>query len=711
MKYEYKDTVYDDDSLVSLKSKNQITVKDEEMRRIVKAIEDAEPTKTHIDDNLSREERNALKEIQGNDQIIIKEADKGGALVIMDTAFYKEKLVMKDHLNDKQTYRKVDSNSDKQSFNKMKEIIKEHAKCLTKKEIESVTCPDWTTSEFYVRPKIHKCKSIIEEIKRNPGEVIQLNGAPDLVGRPIVAGVNSPTRNLSDLIGKILSPIVPEQTTYIKDDWDYIRNLPAEIDFKCNLFGCDIKSLYTSIPHDLGLKAIKYWLNRCRHLVDKRFTNKFILDSIEFLLKNNNFYFDEFVLNQLTGTAMGSSFASFYACLTIGYLEETILFPKIEECYTTETAMIVKNTYKRFMDDGIVFLPLEISKNTFLQLLNEMHRDIVFTLEDSEMVSGSQKLNFLDLSILLHEDGKIDRDIFYKITNTHDYVHYNSFHATHVLNNVPFNLAKRIIVFVSKSEVMEARLQQLKEYLLKCEYPPHIIDKGIHNARLQGPAPQKTSKNNILAFVHPNMSNFDFRNIIDTAKNLLKYTKSDEIRNLFKDIRIIEGIKQPKNLMNSITHTRFRSNQTTVDPLRPGLYAECRSSSGCELCSMGYIKECTSFYTSNGINWNIRSHINCNSKNVLYFLTCLKCVGENRITKTGKSITTLRARMNNHRSNCRTGRTSDVFDRHVHECMKENKSFDEPLFEIRAFFKLSSPDKLLTYEDEFHRRKYAIINT
>lgn len=148
-----------------------------------------------------------------------------------------------------------------------------------------------------------------------------------------------------------------------------------------------------------------------------------------------------------------------------------------------------------------------------------------------------------------------------------------------------------------------------------------------------------------------------------------------------------------------------------MDPLRPGLYAECRSSSGCELCSMGYIKECTSFYTSNGINWNIRSHINCNSKNVLYFLTCLKCVGENRITKTGKSITTLRARMNNHRSNCRTGRTSDVFDRHVHECMKENKSFDEPLFEIRAFFKLSSPDKLLTYEDEFHRRKYAIINT
>ena len=70
-----------------------------------------------------------------------------------------------------------------------------------------------------------------------------------------------------------------------------------------------------------------------------------------------------------------------------------------------------------------------------------------------------------------------------------------------------------------------------------------------------------------------------------------------------------------------------------------------------------------------------------------------------------------KTRMNNHRSNCRTGRTSDVFDKHVHECMAANNSFNDPFFEIRAFMKLSTADKLITYENEFHKREYATINS
>ena len=81
--------------------------------------------------------------------------------------------------------------------------------------------------------------------------------------------------------------------------------------------------------------------------------------------------------------------------------------------------------------------------------------------------------------------------------------HYDSFHPKHVLNNVPYTLAKRIIVFVSNSVVMETRLEQLKSWLLKCKYPKNIIDKGFHNARLQGPAPQKVNKDNITTFTNP----------------------------------------------------------------------------------------------------------------------------------------------------------------------------------------------------------------
>ncbi len=411
---------------------------------------------------------------------------------------------------------------------------------------------------------------------------------------------------------------------------------------------------------------------------------------------------------------MGSSFASFYACLTIGFLEETILFPTIDTTYDVQLANIIKQTYKRFMDDGIVFLPEEILKCDFLDLLNSMHPSIVFTLEDSTTTrirgKNVQKLNFLDILVMLREDGKIERDIYYKITNTHDYVHYDSFHAKHVLDNVPYNLAKRIIVFVSNDNVMEERLMELKRFLVKCDYPEDVIDRGIYNARLQGPANAKNKDEEIITFVHPNMANFEFRHIIQRARTLLEQTESEKIKE-FRNVRLIEGIKQPNSILKSITSTRFMDNINTPNESQPGIYAECRETSGCELCSFGYMKNCDTFTTSNGMEWEIRSHINCNSKNVLYFLTCAKCQGEVKQTKTGKTLTILRARMNNHRSNCRTGRTTDVFDKHVHECMTKNNSFDEPLFEIRAFMKLSSHEKLLTYEQEFHRRKYATINT
>ena len=81
------------------------------------------------------------------------------------------------------------------------------------------------------------------------------------------------------------------------------------------------------------------------------------------------------------------------------------------------------------------------------------------------------------------------------------------------------------------------------------------------------------------------------------------------------------------------------------------------------------------------------------------------------VTKSGKTETKLRARMNNHISDCKTGRTTDIFDLHVHDCGIRNNCLNPPYFRIRAFMKLSSPEKLLTYEKVIHERKYATINT
>ena len=110
----------------------------------------------------------------------------------------------------------------------------------------------------------------------------------DLKGRPIAGGSNFPTQGISGLLEKIL-------TQYTKDDWDFIRKLPSHVDYPCVLASCDVVSLYTSIPHDLGLEALSYWIDKKWNLIPERFTKAFMLEAVSFELSNNNFQFDSYV--------------------------------------------------------------------------------------------------------------------------------------------------------------------------------------------------------------------------------------------------------------------------------------------------------------------------------------------------------------------------------------------------------------------------------
>ena len=59
------------------------------------------------------------------------------------------------------------------------------------------------------------------------------------------------------------------------------------------------------------------------------FIKAFILEAAPFILSNNNFQFDSYMFLRLVGTAMGTKFAPPYACLSVGCLEETTLFPRL----------------------------------------------------------------------------------------------------------------------------------------------------------------------------------------------------------------------------------------------------------------------------------------------------------------------------------------------------------------------------------------------
>ena len=104
-------------------------------------------------------------ELKSQDDIIIKQSDKGGACVIMDKIYYYEKMMKL--LNDRETYQEINSNLDNQTHSKIKTLTKRYEHVLTEKECKYLTDFDSQDSNLYGLPKVHKSKQIIKEIKKN----------------------------------------------------------------------------------------------------------------------------------------------------------------------------------------------------------------------------------------------------------------------------------------------------------------------------------------------------------------------------------------------------------------------------------------------------------------------------------------------------------------------------------------------------------------
>ena len=112
------------------------------------------------------------------------------------------------------------------------------------------------------------------------------------------------------------------------------------------LVTCDVKSLYTNIPHDEGMES-------CLAALDRHYGKNIPLPlpdlqhMFNFILKSNYLTFNDKFYLQTHGTAMGSSFAPEYANIFLGYLEKMLL----EQAPNNHTPTL----WIRFIDD-ILFI-------------------------------------------------------------------------------------------------------------------------------------------------------------------------------------------------------------------------------------------------------------------------------------------------------------------------------------------------------------------
>lgn len=168
--------------------------------QLEKFISDIEETATNylpnknLHSNLTLPQWQALKDLRNDKSIIIKPADKGGALVILNTNDYIEKCMA--HLDDSSVYERLPTDPTQEVNNEIKNYIQRRRTISLPEDAHLRLVPKYPrTAEFYILPKIHK------------------PGAP---GRPIVSANECPTEIISKIVDQSLKPLAMRTPSYIR---------------------------------------------------------------------------------------------------------------------------------------------------------------------------------------------------------------------------------------------------------------------------------------------------------------------------------------------------------------------------------------------------------------------------------------------------------------------------------------------------------------
>ena len=256
--------------------------------------------------------REAIISLRKNKDIVISEADKGGAVVVMNKNDYISEAKNSVHADGNRIYEEL-------SFDCTQKFVRDVSKAIEKGTASTVIDDELAEplivdspkpGNIYFLPKIHK------DTRPPPG-------------RPICNTINSPAMNLSKWVDMQHQPLVKKLPSYFKDNNDFLRKInelndKQTIPQNALLVTWDVKSLCTNSLYKEGLEAFKITLEN-ENMSQKKIET--ILDFSKLVLSCNHFKFLGQNYLQRSGTAMGTkmALAPSYANIFMGIFEKQML--------------------------------------------------------------------------------------------------------------------------------------------------------------------------------------------------------------------------------------------------------------------------------------------------------------------------------------------------------------------------------------------------
>ena len=374
----------------------------------------------------------------------------------------------------------------------------------------------------------------------------------------------------------------------------------------------DVESLYTNVPHDGGIQALEHaLLERPTSAIP---SNSCIVTLAELVLTHNYFMFQDDYFLQKRGVAMGSNMAPNYAGLYVGYLEKTKILNPVQNPFLSNIIL-----WKRYIDDVfLLFKGTREELNNFFIFMNSCSDHLKFT-----MSFDFYSLNFLDLLITRGEDGVLYTDLYTKPTDRNSLLRADSCHPLPLKNSLPYSQFCRVKRICSKPTDLNRHLTNMQAKFKERGYSNAQIDNATTKIEqkprsdLFNRRSDNKNQSTIFSTCYSKVAE-NFKHVINKHWHILK---SDPLLNKTFDKPPLIVFSRGQNLRNHLVKSDLPPVQTPTQrvlaPIPNGNYkcgacAQCNSTHKCQKFK----------HPHSGKNIPIRGVISCNTKGVIYLLTC-----------------------------------------------------------------------------------------
>lgn len=571
--------------------------------------------KTNINMNITPSESRALKELLDDDEIVIRPADKGSGIVVINSTDYMGNL--EKEMTESSSYRRTDADLRGQVLKNVKKVANRmHKRGDICKELKNYLIPKWSNAgKLKGNPKLHK--------KGNPY-------------RAIVSGIGTPTEKMAGIVEKELNEFVIKSQSYIKDTTDFLNqlnNISGPLPKNTILFCFDVVKLYPSIPLKEGLEACEEALQSRQNL---EIGTEAAMEMIETVLNNNIFNLNDNQFIQTDGIAIGSRLGKNFACAYMRKWDEKLLDFDSKPIF-----------YKRFIDDGFGIWTEGIDKlEEFKDHANKIHENIKVELRWSK-----EEVEFLDTLVKV-KDGTLKTDLYVKPTDKHLYVNVQSSHPNNTKKAIPYGLGIRLKRICSENKDYLRHRKELKQQLRRRGYSSRYIEKQLVKVDklerkdvLKYKSRKEDKKKRVPLVLTFSKQLPDVHKIVKKHMNILH--NSEEMKTVFKDPPIV-AYKRDQNLGDVLVHGKLNKVAKTTGDRKSD---ECK----CEVCKKFSSK--SEITTAKAERVKIHRHYGCETRNVVYGLFCNEC---DRVVYVGETERSAKERLKEHLDDIRLGRRKSV---------------------------------------------------